>query len=351
MLACLLLGSLVWLDNPVEVGKGVTLAALPDDSDYFIEQPTSFDIDARGHFYVLDGEAKTIFHWDEKGAFLGAIGEQGQGPGEFVLAGRGGARGAVAVVDDALYVYDGAKRKILVFGLDGEFQKEFEPTPTRAFIRGFFAVDDSRYIIHRTRRDGDERVNEAVLMSRDGKIERTFASREEDGFRIRGSDRRTARFTLRAFNPTLAVAYNAVNGETLVGYGGAPSFEVFDKDGGKRVVKIPMVQRDVTAADKEEFAENLSSNGRRSSRLSVDFPEKMPYYDRILPVGDRGYLAFTASPYYRDIKGVFVDRQGKPQGRFDMRCGQNGSIMSARGRLLCARLDDEGEFILEELKL
>jgi len=351
----LLLSTLALFDSPFDAQAGIRLEPLPDDIDYFLGQPMSFDIDASGHFYVLDGDAKTVFHWDDKGRFVGTIGTPGAGPGELSLAGRGRPWGMVAAVGEELYVFDGGKRKIIVFTQDGAFKREFELMATRSFVRSLFVVDVHQFLLLHTRRNEDERLTEAALINGEGKTERVLATVDENVFSMSGTSRETARFTLRAFNPTLTAAYNAMTGEALVGFGGEPSFDLYNlKTGAKKLVKIPMIRAEVTQADKDELAEERSQGGggrRMGNRLTIEFPDKKPYYDQILPVGDRGFLVFTQSPYYRDIAGVFVDRDGNPKERFAMRCGQNGGILGARGRLLFASLDEEGDFQLAELKL
>ena len=46
----------------------------------------SFDVDARGHVYILDGQAQEIRIFDPKGAFVRKVGTKGSGPGELSRA-------------------------------------------------------------------------------------------------------------------------------------------------------------------------------------------------------------------------------------------------------------------------
>ena len=61
--------------------------------------PVWFDVDGRGHFFVIDVVDSTLLEFNEKGAFVATVAKRGQGPGEyqnlqgFDFFGDGGAMG------------------------------------------------------------------------------------------------------------------------------------------------------------------------------------------------------------------------------------------------------------------
>lgn len=71
--------------------------------------------DAAGRVYVLDGLAQTVFVFREDGTLLWRVGDQGEGPGEFL-----GALGLDVDERGRLWVVDPRLRRYSVFGPDGD---------------------------------------------------------------------------------------------------------------------------------------------------------------------------------------------------------------------------------------
>lgn len=73
-------------------------------------------VDGEGKIFGLDIKEQKIKVFDKNGEFLQAIGEQGQGPGEFGLA-----AGIQLTGDNLLMVEDNATRRLVLFKPTGEF--------------------------------------------------------------------------------------------------------------------------------------------------------------------------------------------------------------------------------------
>ena len=164
-----------------------------------------------------------------------------------------------------------------------------------------------------------------------------------DGGRVTG-------VVIKAYSPELASAFNPVNGELVLGYMGQPQIGLYNLEGRElSTIKLPLMQRDVDPADRHEFKELPWI--KNSTFFRTAFAEKMPFFNRVLPVGTDRYLVYNESPFYHRIEGLFVDRQGAVLKRVRYHCGENGGLMGFRGRILSVRTDEDGAFIIEEVTI
>jgi len=96
------------LEYVATIGEGTGEGALD-------EQLQSVARDDRGRFIVTSGVEALPFLYDSTGAFLGRLGSEGEGPGQFTRA------SAVHVAADSLYVLDRGQGRVLVFDGDLSF--------------------------------------------------------------------------------------------------------------------------------------------------------------------------------------------------------------------------------------
>lgn len=335
--------------SPITFEPGVRLSTVPEETEHFLERPVAFDIDERGAYFVVDADARVVYSWDKNGVFQRVIGKPGRGPGEFVFAGRGQANGFISAVGEKLYIYDGAKQAILVFDHAGVYQLSIRIGLSRGRASNFRATADGRFLLHRRVRKDDGLFSEIQLFSSAGEPVRMLKSLPDTSFRPRGGGGRRRGFSIKAFNPTLVSDFNAANGELLIGNSAEPFFEVYHLDGGRRMVETGLTREDVTARDRQEFETRFQNVGR--GRVEITYPDKKPFYDKILSLGEKGYLAYTQSPVHGRLSGVHLDAKGNPKGRFRLVCGQDGGLLAAKGRMLSVVVNDEGEFELTEMSI
>ncbi len=345
--------SLLWVGTttgaPVTFAQKTLLEPLPEESDHFLERPVAFDIDDQGSYFAVDADAKVVYCWDQNGAFLRVIGKPGQGPGEFVFSGRGQGVGYISVLGEKLYVYDGAKREVLVFDRAGAYQSSVRIGLSRGRASNFSATADGRFLLHRRVRKDEGLFSEIQLFNASGEPRKMLKSAPDTSFRPRGGRGGGRSFAIKAFNPTLVSDFNAATGQLLIGNGGEPFFEVLDLEGNRRVIETGLKREEVSAEDKQEFQTRFQNVGR--GRLEISYPDKKPYFDKLLSLGENGYLAYIQSPFHGRLSGVLLDAKGNQRGRFRMVCGQDGGLFAARGRLLRVMVNDDGDFELAELVL
>lgn len=104
-----------------------------DDGSFLGDNVTQLQVH-QGRLYLNDIKNFRIVVFDDDLKLLRSFGQQGEGPGEFTYA------GALAVGNDSVYCYDGGKRRIQVFTLDGTYHRSI-PTLARS-IRTSLVVDN-----------------------------------------------------------------------------------------------------------------------------------------------------------------------------------------------------------------
>ncbi|MDJ0840837.1 MAG: 6-bladed beta-propeller [Acidobacteriota bacterium] len=340
--------------DPVAVETVLTLEPLPEEDDLFFERPVDLAVDARGGIYVLDIEAKRVFIYDKSGSFKKAFGSSGSAPGEFTFSGRrGSGTGFIAVYGERLYVFDGARREISVFGLaDLKFQKALPFKTQRSRTNAFWTIDENTFLFYqRTFTEAGPR--EVVrLLDGEGKELALLMENEITGFRPRGRrgrGRPRGPITITAFSPSTVVGYDAVNRRIIAGYSETAGFGIYDAKGkNTKNLSFKIPRMEVTQTDKEEYN---SQERMKSGRLKAEFPEQKQFYQRVISIGKEGFLVFNISPLYRDITGFMIDEKGQVKARFNFHCGENGDLLGESGRLFAIRTNEEGDFSIEEIGL
>jgi len=325
-----------------------TLAELPEDTDYFLQVPASFDIDESGAYYVVDWIAQVIFKWDSKGEFERVIGKPGGGPGEFVFMGSGGPQGYLGIVENKLFIYDGGRRAVQMFDTKGEFLGSEGLQMQLGRTNNFYIADANNWVIQHGTFTQDPPMLTVSIFNTETKKHKNVVERVDTGWERKSSGGQTTGVVIKGFSEGLVTAFNRSNNQLIVGYSGEPFFNIYDLEGNHvKKVKVNRARRDVEKADKAEFDELPWI--KNSQFFTTSFPEKMPYYNGITPVGKKHFMVYEISPFYRKVNGVLIEDTGEVLGRFNFKCGENGAILGANGRVLRVNIDDEGFFSLEEL--
>lgn len=329
--------------------KGRPLAPIPENASYFLQAPVILEASADGHVFIVDWVARVIFHWDATGAFVNTIGKPGQGPGEFNFASAGGPQGYLRLQNDLLHVFDGGKRAVMTFAKDGTYLSEIPLEIQTGRCDAFFVRQDGHYIFANQNFMKEVPTRTLSLFDPMGKFVKDLMDMEDLTFDRQNDGQRVTGIVIKAYSPTLVCNYNPLSDELIAGFSSSPQFSLLTPAGNKTEIKAPLVQKDVTSEDQEEF--NLMPWIKNNPFFKASFPEKKAYYDGIIPLSDGSFVIYSITPHSRNVTGQHLDRSGASRGRFQFTCGENGSIQGSQGRLYAIYLDEEDEFAIAEMVL
>ena len=118
-----------------------------------------------GRIYLADDRNFRVSVFEGDGRFVGHIGRQGNGPGEF-------ARPWVVAADarDSVFVWDGTHRRISVFGPDLRFARSFG-TPPEWLVNGMEVLPGGRLLVSAYASGSSRAVH---LLDREGRVVRSI---------------------------------------------------------------------------------------------------------------------------------------------------------------------------------
>lgn len=90
------------------------------------------------HIFIKDNTNPTIFQFDKNGKFIKSIGQEGQGPGEYVKLGD------FTVIDDSLYIDDMYGSKIVIYSIKDKGYRQYQ---NDYLINEFIAFDKVLYYV------------------------------------------------------------------------------------------------------------------------------------------------------------------------------------------------------------
>ena len=212
------------------------------DDPYMLGQVTG--IAAHGdRIYVADAQVPAIRAYDASGTFVGNVGQEGGGPGEYRYP-----AGVVADANGRIHSLDFMTGRVLVYSSAGEPEATTMPLPCCRSESGLLLVsrDGDVFIIGYWRRAdveaGDE-AGEALIrgllrFGLDGSRGEIIEQPDLPSTPVRmvASDGRLVRDEPAPFHPQPVYAY-APTGEMLAGFSDAYRFEVRYPDGRRMVIE------------------------------------------------------------------------------------------------------------------
>jgi 6-bladed beta-propeller len=267
-----------------------------------------------GSIMVSDGVASELRVYDASGAFLRAIGQPGEGPGEFAVAPK-----IAGVAGDTVYAFDRRSSRVTSFTLDGEFVESLTLRSAaagipQAIVRldGGTYLSQSKWILPSAELSFFEarlELDSLVVAELDAAgaspdtvrvmADRTRAREVQDrgGGRI-GMIQADQLYTTRA-----VVASNGFG--AVVGHSEVFELEIMRPDWSTgTIVRVRGVENPATAADMRAHQETVMREqaGDReihpmTRRLNIDFlPERMPSFGSVI-VSELGDVWVSLSEY------------------------------------------------------
>jgi hypothetical protein len=91
------------------------------DKEHFLARPTELAVDSKGNLYVYDDLLNQVLIFDAKFKFIKAIGQTGEGPGDFSPSRN---PKSIGIWEDNLLVWDHLRRRIIIFNPEGRCVSE-----------------------------------------------------------------------------------------------------------------------------------------------------------------------------------------------------------------------------------
>ena len=322
ILAFLILG----LNEDTGIKSELVLSPVSEDSDFFLQGPRDLAIDDQGRFHVLDLVAKTVFVWDKNGEYQTGYGAPGEGPGEFNFAPpAGGRQGYINIVDGTIYIYDGGARTLNTFDKDLKFIKSTSFQIEGGRVETFRVLSPKKNLVFYSSYFSDTPFRRIATYKGPGEIMHEYRKEKDDTWRYT-QENGQRRVTLHIYYPALVMGYNDANGEIMIGHSSKSEFDVFDAK-GSLIRRVPLAMKRLDVTDKDISEWNDTNWFKNQTFFKADFADRMPYYDRIIPVGDKGYLVILDSPDLSRCRGQLVDKQGKKIRDFKTVLGNGGGFM------------------------
>ena len=344
----LMLLSWMALDAKLDLKPVVTLADVSESTDLYLQNVADAAFTPEGDVYIIDTRSVMVMAWNADGSFKAHFGKKGQGPGEFSFRGNAGPGGNIGITDQHIYIYDQGSKFINIFSRDHKFIKNLPLEITQGSVSLFEVADDENLLVTNASWFSDEPYRLFARYNMQGKLIHQFEKVKDATWRY-GSENGDRRVILIPYATTMISAYDEVSSHVLAGDNATPNFSVYDLNGKLvRKVELALSRAEVTRDDEDEW--NAQTWFKNQKFLKVAFPDNKPYYNRIMPLADGGYLVYVQSTYYNQCDGIFTDKTGKTLGRFSYRMGEGGNLIGSRGKLLGIIANDEGELSLKILK-
>jgi hypothetical protein len=293
--------------------------------------PRAVEVDQAGNIYVIDGKAVQIKVYDPQGNFVRAIGERGQGPGEFQTPGS-----FCLTPQQRLAVCDSLSRQLVIFDLDGQFIKAL-PDKTRSFME--VKVNNKGDIIATQMVLGDEAKEELVWFDSDLKPLFTVASVP------------IARYPV--FNPYFPNIYFGLTGDGNILWGITTEyvFNVVNPEG--KIVRKIVKNYDpeiLTQEDKDKKIKEFFGEEGAPAEVTIEWSKNFPAFQDFV-MDERGWL--YVRPYTKEKveKGAIYD-VFDADGRYVARVVLPDRAMAVKyGKLYTIEEDEEGMRLVKRYAL
>jgi len=271
-------------------------SGLPEN--IFFEGIVDIELDDNGNVYLCDYKACNIKKFSPDGTFIGTIGAEGQGPGEFNMPWR------IAVSGDTLFVWDMGNRRMCALTLDGEYIQNIpvqnsEGRPQRMRSRPGGGIVLEREVTHRG--EGDKPQDCIIqFFSSDLELENTLFTHQvwRNKFRrIQGMNTNI----IQPFSPGVFWHITPA-GNIVIGLSEDYTIETHDPVEG-RLSSFTHAYKPVkvTAEDKEQFFSQITYSSSSGGRMDVpqeikkltEFPKNKPAFDGLLVDPEGNILVHT----------------------------------------------------------
>lgn len=301
----------------------LTIGEAEGDENTMFGNSIQVNTDSHGNIYVLDWDRKHIKAYAPDGAFLRAVGKQGQGPGEFgnIWSHRFDKEGN-------LYATDIVNKRVSFFRPDGQFLKQAR-IPENA--GGVAILSDGNYLTTKTElKEGPEGADYTYvhgIYSPDFTL-LTELNREYQSFSPRGN-RSMGEFVAEilsrsAYRPNFL---SEISSDGLIYAGFTAEYRITVYDSAGKPLKIILKDHEpvrIAEKHKRTYFENQVTSflrGRMASledevRKNLKYPKNLPAFHRFVLLDNGWLFVVTQSLVDEPALVDLFDAEGTYVGRF-----------------------------------
>ncbi len=265
-----------------ELIEEMRIGSLGGPAEYSFSDINSIAVSQSGTVYVYDTHPPTIREFDPDGRFVGSIGREGEGPGEFRSI-----AGVSVLPDGKVAFWDRGARRITVYRTDGELDEilriEGVNPPYPFADRSFLTDVEGNYYLRIFVEPASSGRELAAMrygyarISPGGAVLDTLAVPEAPGtsgqsivIYTRAGDR----------NPFLEEALDALSpfGYLVAGFNGTYEFSILDSAGMIEVEREGFQPVEVKAGERAEWQARVAHAERRSGGSYAEVPRRKPAY-------------------------------------------------------------------------
>lgn len=328
--------------EPLTLINKLTLQPIPESHDVFLQAPRAVDWDDQGNTFVLDAMAQRIMKWDKKGRYVGTFGQKGRGPGEFEFkVTRNSHQPTLTVLEDEIWIYDDGPHQMEVFDKSGNFKRQIR-IKSPGHLQKALPLDANTLLVMYKEDQKSQPTYQVGLYRVDREAMDLLTSMTMPALPARDDH------YLLAYQPFPSLQYHARKQMIIAGNPSKPEFLVFRSFEPKKITfSSPALK--LQERDKCEF--KAFEEAHYDHKHPLVFPEIKPYYSEVIALNSAHFLAITTSPQYGIITGELLDEKGTRRAKFETHLGEGGALLTARGKLLAAKTDAEGQFHLGQVVL
>ena len=292
---------------------------------------TDMAVNSINHLFIGGYRQSPVISFSDEGHFVGFVGAEGVGPGEFK-----GSRSVIVGPEDSVYVYDSSLRRLLVFKpgtLRYAYSMNIDDPPESSPFN-LLGVTENGYLFKYSSpyrppgdllggHDPDESRFDAVnLVDKQGAIAetsiarlpakesvvRTYSNREGSGISVMSLPFGRASFFIlnnsllySGWNDAIDITITSENGEVV------------------RTIEIAHEPLPVTRREVEIIASSYSRENRRAILKSKLLPKTKPAYDALV-VDDQGHIWIREypAPESKFAKWLIADTNGRLVGEMEL---------------------------------
>ncbi|MHB8093325.1 MAG: 6-bladed beta-propeller [Candidatus Aminicenantales bacterium] len=274
--------------------ESVLISDSGEDPNTMFSRVLDLKMDSRGRLFILEPDKISIF--DRTGRFLGTLGRQGQGPGEYESA-----RSLFVDTRDFFYINDQG-RAVNIYRPDEKFERRIS---MHAFLEPAFTVDDKGNVFGLTMEISPAGARKVLArIGPDGKTISILNAFQDPATKVVGANGGGVMGGILHRDSLNGFLCPAADGRVCFGHNSEYELQVYGPD-GRLLFKFADTERPVSTAEEVRAAEK--KYGKEYVKTNLVFPEHKPFFQGLLSDEKGRIYVLRTKPFFPKDKKQVVD--------------------------------------------